>query len=91
MNLRALVAGAGGLVGGELLRLLSLHPQVGSVAALSRSQAGKAAHDVHLSLLHLPRLEFTDLSLAAAAQNADVVFCAFPHGQSQPSCRLIDS
>jgi len=80
---RVLVVGAGGLVGGELLRLLSLHPRLGPITALSKSQAGRAAHESHRALLHLPGLEMIDRPAAAAAREADVVFCALPHGQSQ--------
>lgn len=89
---RVLVIGAGGLVGGELLRLLSLHPRVGSLAALSKSQAGQPAHRTHRALLHLPSVEMTDRPAGEAAREAEVVFCALPHGQSQEvMADLLDS
>lgn len=86
---RVLVAGAGGLVGGELLRLLSLHPEVGRISALSKSQAGRPAHEAHRSLLHLQVIEMVDRPVEAAVKEADVVFCALPHGQSQKIMEVI--
>jgi N-acetyl-gamma-glutamyl-phosphate reductase common form len=82
-KLHALVVGAGGLVGGELLRLLSLHPEIARITALSRSYAGRPAHEAHRSLRHLPRIEMVDKPAQEAAKDADIIFCALPHGQSQ--------
>jgi len=82
-RLKTVVLGAGGLVGGELLRLLSMHPQVEAITAVSKSQAGVRAHEVHRSLLHLPDIELVDLPYKDAAQGADVVFCTLPHGESR--------
>ncbi len=85
----AVVLGAGGLAGGELLRLLSAHPAGFRITALSKSGAGKPAADVHKALLHCPAIEFCDLPVESACEDADVVFCALPHGQSQGLMRQI--
>jgi N-acetyl-gamma-glutamyl-phosphate reductase common form len=82
-GLRCMVVGAGGMVGGELLRLLSMHPRIGEITALSRSQAGKKAHQVHHGLLHLTAIEMRDQPIEEAVQSTDVVFFALPHGESQ--------
>jgi N-acetyl-gamma-glutamyl-phosphate reductase len=71
------------MIGGELLRLLALHPRVGKITAVSKSNAGRAAHEAHKALLHLPPIEFVDLAAEDLAQQADVVFCTMAHGDSQ--------
>ena len=81
MGLTAAVAGATGYAGGELLRLLSGHPELEVGALTAGSSAGSLLGDVHG---HLPGLadrvvEPTD---AAALAESDVVFLALPHGAS---------
>jgi N-acetyl-gamma-glutamyl-phosphate reductase len=83
VRLRAAVLGAAGLVGGELLRLLALHPEVGEILPVSKSHAGRAVSAAHRPFLHLPPLTFVDLPAGEAARRVDVVFCAMPHGDSQ--------
>ncbi len=87
--LHAVVLGAGGLAGGELLRLLSTHPANYRITALSKSGAGKAASEVHRALLHCPPIKLVDMPVEEACKNADVVFCALPHGKSQGLMRQI--
>jgi N-acetyl-gamma-glutamyl-phosphate reductase len=80
MGIRVAVAGASGYAGGELLRLISGHPDFELVAATAHAQAG-----AHLSAVH-PQLAGLDLTLgptdAATLGDADLVFLALPHGQS---------
>ena len=82
-GLKIAIVGAGGYVGGELLRLLLGHPGVGEVHAFSKSMAGKAWQDVHPSLLHVGEGRFEEPDPGAAGRWADVVFLALPHGRSQ--------
>lgn len=89
LALHAVVIGAGGLVSGELLRLLSLHPVVGKITAVSKSQAGKAAHEVHPSLLHLPDIPLVNVAAEDAAKGADAVFFALPHGKSMHQMKRV--
>ncbi|MCI4329684.1 MAG: N-acetyl-gamma-glutamyl-phosphate reductase [Thermoplasmata archaeon] len=64
---KAAVVGANGYLGGELLRLLSYHPQIELTAAVSRSQAGKTVGEV------APNTErFSDLVLEAEPDGIDV-------------------
>jgi N-acetyl-gamma-glutamyl-phosphate reductase common form len=76
------VIGAGGYAGGELLRLLSQHPEVTDLVAVSRSQAGRPIAESHPALATLDLGAFNDASPGAAAAGRDVVFLALEHGES---------
>jgi N-acetyl-gamma-glutamyl-phosphate reductase len=81
MPLSVAVAGASGYAGGELLRILSGHPEfdVTTVTAFTNAGQPLIAAQPHLrSLAHLTLLE-TD---AATLAGHDVVFLALPHGKS---------
>ena len=80
--MKVAVLGAAGYAGGELMRLLLGHPDVDSVVATSRSQAGKPVGDVHPQLAHLTDQRFEALSPVDAAKGAEVVFLALEHGES---------
>ena len=80
--MKVAVIGAAGYAGGELVRLLLGHPDVDSIVATSRSQAGKALGDVHPQLATLTDRKFEALSPVEAAQGAEVVFLALEHGES---------
>jgi N-acetyl-gamma-glutamyl-phosphate reductase common form len=77
------VLGGAGYVGGELLRLLALHPGVAAVRAFSESHAGKPWSAAHPGLVNLGGGAFEAVDADAAAAWADVVFLALPHGRSQ--------
>ncbi|OJX68364.1 MAG: N-acetyl-gamma-glutamyl-phosphate reductase [Micrococcales bacterium 73-13] len=81
MPLSVAVAGASGYAGGELLRLLSAHPDLDVTTVTAHQNAGSplAAHQPHLrSLAHLTLQETTPEVLAGH----DVVLLALPHGRS---------
>jgi N-acetyl-gamma-glutamyl-phosphate reductase len=81
MSLSVAVAGASGYAGGELLRLLAVHPEftVTTVTAFSNAGQPLIALQPHLrSLAHLELVETTPENLAGH----DVVFLALPHGKS---------
>ena len=85
-DLRAVVFGAAGYVGGELLRLLSQHPHVAEVVGVSESHAGEPWHVAHPTLRHVtPRREPARFAAASdvEVEPADLVFAALPHGESQ--------
>jgi N-acetyl-gamma-glutamyl-phosphate reductase len=81
MTLTVAVAGASGYAGGELLRLLSTHPEVEIGALTAGGNAGSplGQHHPHLTPLAGRTLEETT---AAKLASHDVVFLALPHGQS---------
>jgi N-acetyl-gamma-glutamyl-phosphate reductase len=84
MGARIAVAGASGYAGGELLRLLSGHPdlEIGPLAA--HGSAGTPVTSVHPQLTGHPVLDGsvfvpTEPHLLA---DADLLFTALPHGES---------
>src|SRR5262245_4621323 len=82
MGLRVAVIGAAGYAGGELLRLLSQHPEVEDFVATSRSQAGMRVGEVHPALAAISEATFSSASAAEAASGRDVVFLSLEHGES---------
>jgi N-acetyl-gamma-glutamyl-phosphate reductase len=80
--MKVAVIGAGGYAGGELLRLLSQHPDVTDLVAVSRSQAGRPIAESHPALAALDLGAFSDAAPGAAAAGRDVVFLALEHGES---------
>ncbi len=75
------ILGGSGYGGGELLRLLSLHPQVESIRAVSRKYAGQPFWKTHPNLYHVIEGTFEaepDWAVFAQAENP-VVFSAMPH------------
>jgi LysW-gamma-L-alpha-aminoadipyl-6-phosphate/LysW-L-glutamyl-5-phosphate reductase len=78
--IRASIIGGSGYTGGELLRLLSFHPEVDVVAATSRSHLGEYLYQVHPNLRKVSTLKFSD---PEQIEPVDVLFLALPHGQAQ--------
>ncbi|MCO6011346.1 N-acetyl-gamma-glutamyl-phosphate reductase [Actinoallomurus purpureus] len=83
MGTRAAIAGASGYAGGELLRVLSGHPEfeIGALTAGSSAGTRLGAHQPHLHPLADRVLADTTPETLAGH---DVVFLALPHGQSGP-------
>ena len=81
MGVRVAVAGASGYAGGELLRLISEHPDLELGPVTAGANAGAAVTDVHPHLAALAGRTFssTDPDRLAAA---DLVFLALPHDES---------
>ncbi len=75
------VVGASGYVGGELLRLLIMHPKIELNMVTSRRYAGEYVHRVHPSLKGFINLTFSPLKIDRLAEN-DLVFTAVPHGKA---------
>ena len=74
------IIGGTGYVGGELLRLLLMHPQVEVTMVTSRQSAGEFIFNVHPNLRGLTQLKFVPLDMAELQKNCDLVFAATPHG-----------
>lgn len=78
MSTTAAVVGASGFTGGELLRLLTGHPEFEVVQATSRQYERKTIGHVH------PNLRDMDLRFSKPdeLQGVDILFAATPHGVS---------
>jgi N-acetyl-gamma-glutamyl-phosphate reductase len=73
------IIGGTGYTGVELLRLLSMHPDVVVAAITSRGEKGRPVADLYPNLRGHIDLCFSDPNLADLA-HCDVVFFATPHG-----------
>lgn len=81
MSLSVAVAGASGYAGGELLRILSQHPEFEVATVTAHSRAGEPLIAVHPHLRSLSRLSLAPTTPQQLAGH-DVVFLALPHGES---------
>ena len=78
MTFSASVIGASGFTGGELLRLLTEHPQFEITQATSRKYSGRSIGYTHPNLRDL-KLKY---SSPEELESVDVLFVATPHGVS---------
>jgi N-acetyl-gamma-glutamyl-phosphate/LysW-gamma-L-alpha-aminoadipyl-6-phosphate reductase len=77
------IIGGTGYVGGELLRILLLHPQVEVTMVTSRQSAGEYIFNAHPNLRGLTQLKFVPQDIPELQKNCDFIFTATPHGGSQ--------
>ena len=82
-QIRVAVIGASGYTGGELLRLLSMHPQVeiSKVVASSKSE-GLAVSSLLPNLAKIIDAPLSSLDVPIIAKEVDLVFLSLPHTQS---------
>ena len=74
------ILGGSGYGGGELLRLLLVHPHVELRQVTSRSHLGEYVYQVHPNLRKRTQLKFSD---PATLESVDILFLAQPHGRAQ--------
>lgn len=80
--IRAVIWGANGFVGGELLRIAARHPAIRVAGCVSRSMAGTSVGAVHHHLRHVyGGMTFISPDDAAHIE-ADAAFLALPHRAS---------
>ncbi|MGC9522106.1 MAG: N-acetyl-gamma-glutamyl-phosphate reductase [Anaerolineae bacterium] len=77
--IEAAIVGASGYAGGELLRLLTFHPEVEVTQITSETYAGQFAYFVHPNLRGHTMLQFKPLS---ELEPCDLLFLALPHGMA---------
>ena len=75
------VIGASGYAGGELLRLLALHPHFEVSAITAHSNAGEQITSVHPQLQSYAGKKFSSFSLRDFS-TCELIFLALPHGES---------
>lgn len=80
--IRTAILGASGYVGGELLRLLAVHPQMRATNLFGESKAGRPVAEVHPHLAPVYAGSFEKFD-DGALDGVDLVFAALPHGHSQ--------
>lgn len=78
--MRVSIVGGSGYTGGELIRLLSFHPQVEIHQVTSRSHLGEYIHQMHPNLRKISSLKFCD---PGQLEPVDLLFLAVPHGELQ--------
>jgi N-acetyl-gamma-glutamyl-phosphate/LysW-gamma-L-alpha-aminoadipyl-6-phosphate reductase len=89
--IRVGIIGASGYTGGELLRLLALHPDVQISFVTSDRHVGEFVHRLHPNLKSVLQMKFTPRKNLEQYE-CDVTFCATPHGASKSYVPgLIDS
>ena len=81
MKIKIGIIGGAGYTGGELIRLLLLHPGVDIAFIHSRSNAGNFIYTVHQDLMGDSELKFTD-QLDLGDGHIDVLFLCLGHGES---------
>jgi N-acetyl-gamma-glutamyl-phosphate reductase len=96
MGFRVGVAGASGYAGGELLRLLTGHPDFEISSCTAQASAGRPVTSVHQNLMAYAGQVFAPTEPAALA-GADLVFMALPAGESArlaaalpPEVKIVD-
>jgi N-acetyl-gamma-glutamyl-phosphate reductase len=86
--IRAAILGASGYVGGELLRLLAVHPAIEVGRAFGASASGKPVTELHPHLGLAYGDQVFDAWDPALLDGCELVFAALPHGESQ---KLVDA
>jgi len=76
------IIGGSGYVGGELLRLLLMHPKVEVTSVTSRKYAGEYVYRVHPNLRGTTQLQFSEPNINRLADANDIIFTSMPHGTS---------
>ncbi len=77
--LRVAIVGASGYTGGELVRLLSAHPEATITVATSRQYEGKPLAAIYPHLRDRSDLICSNPSSEQLLALADFIFCAVPH------------
>jgi hypothetical protein len=82
MKINAGIIGGAGYTGGELIRLLLIHPCVNISFIHSRSNAGQLVSSVHQDLSGETDLKFSD----EIKVDVDVIFLCLGHGEVKKIC-----
>ena len=83
------VVGASGYAGGELLRLLSAHPNFKIAFIAAHSNAGESITSLHPHLTQFEGQSFSAVSIGDL-NKCDLLFTALPHGESAKLISQLD-
>jgi N-acetyl-gamma-glutamyl-phosphate reductase len=86
--MKTTVIGGSGYAGGELLRLLALHPNFEVMIVSAHSNAGELIQSVHPQLQSYKGQRFISNDQIEFS-GIDLVFLALPHGESAASIAKI--
>src|SRR5690554_3908396 len=89
MSFSVAVAGASGYAGGEVLRLLTSHPELRVGTLTAHSNAGQPVTAAHPHLRSLADRTFEPTNASTLAGH-DVVVLALPHGASAEIAAQLD-
>ncbi|MEW6001610.1 MAG: N-acetyl-gamma-glutamyl-phosphate reductase [Nitrospirota bacterium] len=87
--LKVAICGGSGYTGGELLRILSNHPDVTVTIVTSEKSAGKAVNEIFPHLHVYSHLIYEKLKVEEIVDRAELFFMALPHGTSQEPVNFI--
>lgn len=82
---RVAILGAAGYTGGDLLRILSRHPQLAISHATTTSKPGVSLAEAHPDLRGVAEGTLEAFDAKAVASDSDFVFSCLPHTESQKS------
>ena len=88
--MRVGVVGASGYAGGELLRLLAVHPEFEPFCVTAHSNAGEPITSVHPQLTAYSGRNFSAFQ-ASDLNSCQLIFLALPHGESAKVVASLDS
>ena len=83
------IVGGSGYAGGELLRLLSEHPNFKVVQVCAGSNAGELITAIHPNLLNFGGQTFSKVDVNEL-NKCNLIFLALPHGESQKLVSKLD-
>jgi N-acetyl-gamma-glutamyl-phosphate/LysW-gamma-L-alpha-aminoadipyl-6-phosphate reductase len=81
--MKVAIIGGSGYAGGELIRLLLIHPEAEIERVTSTRFADEYIYTIHPNLRGHTRIKFTPYILEEIIETCDVVFTATPHGVSK--------
>src|SRR4051812_48070282 len=81
--IRTAILGASGYVGGELLRLIAVHPALAPAGVFGDSSVGQPLGLVHPHLAAAYPNAVIERFEDGALDGVDLIFAALPHGHSQ--------
>ncbi len=76
------IIGSTGYAGGELVRILSSHPNAEIKTVTSQSYIGKNYNEVYENYRHIKNLVCKQEDIEKMSQICDVIFLALPHGEA---------